>query len=169
MHITMKKIFFTVFLLLGMAQVSNAQSDETDYSVISKFLNAVVAQDVEVLMDVLHPDYYSQIEELIGASEILGFKRWELVGKRYYEDGTPSYIVAMEFENKYFEGLDQAYLSPSGHIFLYERFRIVTLGDKKCIETNADPLAVSRVEGFLRKNGKMLPNKYYETYNEYGK
>lgn len=169
MYITMKKILFTMFLLLGMAQVSNAQSGETDYSVISKFLNAVVAQDVEVLTDVLHPDSYDEIDKLIGQSEVLGFRKWEIVGKRYYEDGTPSYIVAMGFENKNYEGLDQAYLSPSGHIFLYECFTVVTLGDSKCIVTNADPLSVSRVEGFLRKNGKMLPNKYYETYNEYGK
>ena len=153
-----------------MAQVSNSQSNQTDYSVISKFMNAVVAQDVEVLIDVLHPDYYSQIEELIGASEILGFRKWEIVGKRYYEDGTPSYIVAVEFDtNRLMEGFDRSYLSPSGHLFLYERFRIVTLGDKKCVETNGDPLSVSRVEGYLRKNGKMLPNKYYESYDDYGK
>lgn len=152
-----------------MVQLSNAQSNETDYSVISKFMNAVVAQDVDVLTDVLHPDSYNEIDRLIEQSEVLGFRKWEIVGKRYYEDGTPSYIVAMKFENKYYEGLDQAYLSPSGHIFLYECFAVVTLGDSKCIATNADPLSVSRVEGFLRKNGKMLPNKYYETYNEYGK
>ena len=170
MRITMKKILFTVFLLLGMVQVSNAQSDVTDYSVISKFMNAVVAQDVNVLTDVLHPDSYDEIDKLIGQSEILGFRKWEIVGKRYYEDGPPSYIVAVEFDtNRLEEGFDRSYLSPSGHLFLYECFVVVTIGDTKCIMTNADPLSVVRVEGFLRKNGKMLPNKYYETYDDYGK
>lgn len=158
-----------MFVLLGMSQTINAQSKETDFSVISKFMNAVVAQDVDVLTDVLHPDSYDEIDKLIGQSEIAGFIKWEIVGKRYYEDGTPSYIVAMEIKNKYLEELDKAYLSPSGHIFLYECFVVVTLGDRKCIATNADLLSVSRVEGFLRKNGKMLPNKYYETYDDYGK
>ena len=159
-----------MFVLLGMAQVSNAQSDETDYSVISKFMNAIVAQDVDVLTDVLHPNCYGEIDKLIRQSENLGFKRWEIVGKRYDEEGVhPSYIIAMEIENRYVEWLEEAYLSLSGHVFLYEVFCIVDLNGTKCVGTNADLLSVSRVEGYLRKNGKMLPNKYYETYNAYGK
>ena len=162
----MKKLFVALFVLFSFTQTINAQQNqETDYSVISKFLNAVISQDVNTLTDVLHYKRYNEINKLIYHSEMFGFKGWQIVGKRYYEDGTPSYIVAMSVENRHIEieGID-GYISPSKHLFLYERFIVTTEGNRKYIDTNADMMTIVDVERFLRENGTTLPNKFYTNY-----
>ena len=161
----MKKLFVALFVLFSFMQTANAQQkQETDYSVISKFLNAVISQDVNTLTDVLHYERYKEIDDLIKQSEMFGFKNWQIVGKRYYEDGTPSYIVAMSVENRHVEGCD-GYISPSKHVFLYERFIVTTEGNRKYIDTNADMMTIVDVERFLRENGTTLPNYFYTYYS----
>ncbi len=164
----MKKLIVVFLLFVGFGQMSQAQSD---YSVISKFLNSVVNQDVNAMMEVLHYDCYGDIDKLLAQSEMLKFRKWEMVGS-HGSDGHVSYIVAMEVGDgvqysEIFSDEDRMlYISPSGHCFLYEAFYVISENGRKYVFTNADMLNMTYAEQLLRRNGKTIPSKYYEYYGE---
>jgi hypothetical protein len=163
----MKKLIVVFLLIVGFGQKSQAQ---TDYSLISKFLNSVVNQDVNAMMEVLHSDCYGDIDKLLAQSENLKFHKWEMVGS--HGNSPVSYIVAMKVgdEVQYTENLPDEvrmlYISPSGHCFLYEAFYVISENGRKYIRTNADMLSMTHAEQLLRRSGKTIPSKYYEYYGE---
>lgn len=119
----MKKLFLALIFCLGVAQVSNAQSD---YSLISRFINGVINNDIDTLIETLDPDCYDDIDKLLAQNSALGFGNWQVVATDY-GDGFTRYVVAVECNNLYSLSEEEfphynriALISPSGHCFLYE-------------------------------------------------
>lgn len=164
----MKKLLIVLAFVFGVGHSASAQ---TDYSLISRFLNSVVNQDVNEMMDVLAPRCYDDINEIIVASETLGFKQWQLIGNVTFENGAVSYIAAVyvgdvvnqKVQDFFGGGNDyQRYISPSGHVFLYEVLSIYNDNGRKCVWCNGDFLSIMEVEKMLRMSGKSLPSNFYE-------
>lgn len=163
----MKKLFIVLVFALGVGHSASAQSD---FSLISSFMNSVVNQDVNAMMEVLHPDCYDEIEQLMTQSQELDFKSWTMVGSVTYDNGFVSYIVAAYIGDdspaayNFFGEEAGYYVSPSGHVFLYEEFVVLTHNGKKYIYTNADMLDMAYAEQILRRGGKTIPSSYYQRY-----
>lgn len=161
----MKKLLLVFAFVVGVAHTSSAQSD---FSLISQFLDSVVNQDASSMMDVLHPDCYGDVNKLMMQSEILDLTGWELVAAITDENGYTSYIAAMSVSDEallsdaisYEER--QSLIAPIGCVFAYEVLYVVNDGGRKYVRCNADLLSISYTEQKLRKVGKYLPAKYYE-------
>ena len=164
----MKKLLLVFAFVVGVAHTSSAQSD---FSLISKFLNSVVNQDASSMMDVLHPDCYGDVNKLMMQSEVLGLTGWELVAAITDENGYTSYtsyIAAMSVSDEALltEAISyedrQRLIAPIGCVFAYESLYVVNDGGRKYVRCNADLLSIRDVEQELRRVGKYLPAKYYE-------
>ena len=161
----MKKFLLSLLLCFGAVQISTAQLDS---ELVTQFLNAVVEKDGITLLDLLHPDDSKEINKLIEQSNWFNFQGWNfaLAKKIPQDDGSviTHYLVAMQI------GLDLddipneiwAYLTPSGHVFLYEIFYVAEYNGHKYVHCNADFLEVSRVEEIMFENGTELHASYYE-------
>ena len=165
----MKKLLLSLILCFGAVQISSAQ---TNADLVAKFLNGVVKKDVVTLIDVMHPECHKDIDKLVAQCDLLKFRSWNyLHAVNITNNGCSAtqYLVAvqigldpynisesvMSHENK------SLYLSPSGHVFLYEVLGVVTENGRKYVVCNADFLSIPRVEKWLRENGRQLPAKYY--------
>ena len=166
----MKKILLSLVLCFGAVQISMAQ---TNSEFVTKFLNAVVKKDVSTLLAVLHPDYHREIDKLIAQSSIFKFQNWNFVHAKDIttNDGhtATQYLVAMGVglqPNEITEDImsyesRRNFLTPSGHIFLYEEFFVATYNGRKCVLCNADLFDIRSTEQLIRQNGRQLSDRYY--------
>lgn len=160
----MKKLIILFAFVFGVGYTASAQSD---YILISRFMDSVVNQDADEMMDVLHPDCYKEINKLMVQSSKLKFERWNLAGSYTLSNGSTSYIIGITLGEKSptwdFFGGESCFdfLSPSGNVFVYEVLYVVTNGNRKYVYTNADMLMFEEVENLMNKAGKTLPATYY--------
>jgi hypothetical protein len=159
----MKKLLLVLAFVTGVAHTSSAQSD---YSVVSTFVNSAISQDAESMLNVMHPDNYDDIDDVMRRSQIFDFQCWELVGVINTEYGA-RYIVAMyPSEEALLSGVlsddkQRLYVTPSGAIFCYEVLYVVNEGGRKYIVCNGDLMTIGETEQALRTVGKSVPSKYY--------
>ena len=147
---------------------------ETDYNsnmyLIRDFLHAVQSNNDDEIKRLLHPDCYHDIEKLKLQCSMLGLGNSQLVGSyRYDKDSVEEYIIAAEVDENinvrdFFNEHERAeeYISPSGHVFLYENLSVVDYNGEKRIWTNADMLDMEYAERRLSWSSKSIPSCYYQ-------
>lgn len=144
---------------------------ETDYNsnmyLIRDFLYAVRDNNDDEIKKLLHPECHHEIEKLKSQFDLLGLRSPHLVGSGKL-DNEERYIIAVkvdeskDIESFFSDGREREWISPSGHVFLYEHLSLVDYNGEKRIWTNADMLRLEYAERILSTSGKSIPSCYYQ-------
>ena len=140
---------------------------DSNYHLINNFIFAVRDNNDDEIKRLLHPKCHHEIEKLKSQFDILRLGGPRLVGSCKL-DGEERYIIAVEvdeskdIESFFSDGREREWISPSGHVFLYEHLSIVDYNGEKRIWTNADMLKLEYAERILSTSGKSIPSCYYQ-------
>ena len=141
-----------------------------NYELICQFFSSLRDQDDDEIKRLLHPDCYNDIDKLKRQCSELGLGWPRLVGAyKYDSNSVEEYIIAAEVDENinvrdFFNEHERAeeYISPSGHVFLYENLSVVDYNGEKRIWTNADMLDMEYAERRLSWSSKSIPSCYYQ-------
>ena len=141
-----------------------------NYELICQFFSSLRDQDDDEIKRLLHPDCYNDIDKLKRQCSELGLGWPRLVGAyKYDSNSVEEYIIAAEVDENinvrdFFSEHERAeeYISPSGHVFLYENLSVVDYNGEKRIWTNADMLNMEYAERRLSWSSNSIPSCYYQ-------
>ena len=141
-----------------------------NYELICQFFSSLQDQDDDEIKRLLHPDCYHDIDKLKRLCSEFGLGWPRLVGAyKYDSNSVEEYIIAAEVDENinvrdlfYEHERAEEYISPSGHVFLYENLSVVDYNGEKRIWTNADMLNMEYAERRLSWSSKSIPSCYYQ-------